>query len=180
MAQTKPAIVLERLAELMTKRGVDSDTELARLSGVSHDIIHLIRTRPGYATSSANAARLAMSLRCSLDYLMGLSDAPGDRLTVVRSPNSEAVAELSERMSESAREELVAVASALADLDRKRGKRAEEYERLIDILHDRMPTADYEEIMPLLLRAAWSNDAATFRDIIARYGLGEITADEQT
>lgn len=72
---TEPELQVDRMNDLMRARRM-SAKQLALYSGVSYDTIRKIRQelRPG--TSGLNLAKLAATLRCSVDYLMGVTDNP--------------------------------------------------------------------------------------------------------
>lgn len=50
--------------------------ELAEQSGVAYDTIYKVRSTQRPRTSAEVVAKLAVALGCSMDYLMGLTDAP--------------------------------------------------------------------------------------------------------
>lgn len=68
------AVRLDRLEELMNKRGIGPG-ELAYLSGVSYAQIYKMRQGRAPNVSAVVLAKLALALGCSLDFLMGIEGA---------------------------------------------------------------------------------------------------------
>jgi transcriptional regulator with XRE-family HTH domain len=122
---------------------------------------------------------LATLYDTSLDYLLGITDDPQPPPQDASPAAVSKALRLLDGLTPHAQANALEILAVFSEQERRRDKRVEEYERLIHLLQERMAPEEYAELMPLLLRAAWSNDSTAFSDIIARHGATDRFANKQ-
>lgn len=105
-----------RLQSLMRRRGIRSQSQLARLSGVSQTSIHRILCAAHRGTPSLDVlSRLALALDASPSWLMHaeLPDPPQRRLRAIQDPDEREWCELYRQLPGKEKQAVLALARSL-------------------------------------------------------------------
>ena len=76
MREYRPSTFLERFEQLRKSRGDVSEQALLIGAGLSKDAVRQVRSGRSRSLTGSNLFKLAATTRVSIDWLLGLTDAP--------------------------------------------------------------------------------------------------------
>lgn len=142
--------------------------EAAVAVGVGQQYISNLERGQNQPSVLALIAALASQYETSTDYLLGLVDDPAPNMGAEWPAYAREIINVLERLPESRRAELVAIAETLAQIDVKRAEDDAQVERMAEMIEARLSDAGMDALSAILEASVASGDVAAARDEIIR------------